>query len=102
MTDILAGVRVLTAAAALGGLLGTCATAPGVQRLAPSSLGCMRAVVREKLPGGLPDKQAHCLAADLMGTRCEVRSATTADLAGCCVTELTRRPLPWKPVTLAP
>jgi len=126
---MLASVAVLT----------TCATAPGVQRLTPSSLGCMRAVVRERLPPDLPDKQAHCLAAgmiarycsrseaylagygkeftdifdggdpeigdikaDLMGIRCATRAASSADLASCCSTELTRRKLPWKPVTLAP
>lgn len=139
MSDLLTGLRVLAVAAAIGGVLGGCATTPGVQRLAPSSLGCMRAVVRDKLPQPLPDKQAHCLAAgliarycsrpeaylagfgkeftdifdggdpsirdieaDLMGIRCAARSGATADLAGCCVTQLSRRQLPWKPVTLAP
>ena len=51
-------------------LLGACAAAPGVQRLSASSLGCMRAVVREKLPQNLPDKQAHCLAAGLITHYC--------------------------------
>ncbi|MEJ0005416.1 MAG: hypothetical protein WDM77_03280 [Steroidobacteraceae bacterium] len=120
-------------------LLCACATRPGVQRLSPSSLGCLRAVVREKLPQPLPDKQAHCLAAglivrycsraeaylagygkeftdifdggdpeigdikaDLIGIRCATSAHTTSDLAGCCATELTRRHLPWKSVTLAP
>jgi hypothetical protein len=118
-------------------LLTACAAAPGVQRLAPSSLGCMRAVVHDKLPQPLPDKQAHCLAAglivrycsrseaylagygkeftdifdggdpeigdiraDLIGIRCARRSSSSAELAGCCATELTRRHLPWKPVDL--
>jgi hypothetical protein len=99
----------------------------------------MRAVVNDKLPQNLPDKQAHCLAAgliarycsrseayiagygkeftdifdggdpeigdikaDLVGIRCEARSATTAALASCCAGELTRRGLPWKPISLAP
>jgi hypothetical protein len=51
-------------------LLTACATAPGVARLAPSSLGCMRAVVRDLLPPQLPDKQAHCLAAGLIARVC--------------------------------
>jgi hypothetical protein len=51
-------------------LLTACAAAPGVARLAPSSLGCMRAVVRDKLPQPLPDKQAHCLAAGLIARYC--------------------------------
>lgn len=120
-------------------LLGGCATAPGVTRQSASSLGCMRAVVRERVPQGLPDKQAHCLAAgliarycsraeaylagygkeftdifdggdpqisdikaDLMGIRCQAASPTTAALAECCSSELSRRNLPWKPVALAP
>ena len=120
-------------------LLAACATAPGVQRLAGSSLDCMRTVVRGKLPQDLPDKQAHCLAAgliayycsrpeaylagygkeftdifdggdpqisdikaDLIGIRCEASAGTPAALAGCCVSELTRRGLPWKPVALTP
>jgi hypothetical protein len=124
---------------ACGLLLGACATAPGVTRQAPSSLGCMQAVVRDRLPQPLPDKQEHCLAAgliarfcsrpeaylagygkeftdifdggdpeigdikaDLMGIRCQARSQTTAQLAECCVSELTHRHLPWKPVALAP
>ena len=120
-------------------LLGGCAAAPGVQRLSGSSLGCMRAVVRDKLPQNLPDKQAHCLAAgmiahycsrpeaylagygkeftdifdggdpeigdiraDLLGIRCAAAGPTTAALASCCASELTRRRLPWRPVALAP
>jgi hypothetical protein len=97
----------------------------------------MRAVVRDKLPQPLPDKQAHCLAAglivrycsrseaylagygkeftdifdggdpeigdikaDLIGIRCASGAATSADLAGCCATQLTRRHLPWNQVEL--
>jgi hypothetical protein len=60
---VVAGVAATT-------LLGACAAAPGVQRLSSSSLGCMRAVVREKLPQNLPDKQAHCLAAGLIARYC--------------------------------
>ena len=67
------------AAVAAGVLLGACATAPGVQRLAPSSLDCMRTVVRAKLPKDLPDKQAHCLAAGLIAYYC---SRPEAYLAG--------------------
>jgi hypothetical protein len=53
----------------LAGLAG-CSTASGVQRLEPSSLECMRAVVREKLPPHIPDKQAHCLAAGFIARYC--------------------------------
>jgi hypothetical protein len=60
-------------------VLTACATAPGVPRLAPSSLGCMRAVVRDKLPQPLPDKQAHCLAAGLIARYC---SRSEAYIAG--------------------
>ena len=60
-------------------LLGACAAAPGVQRLSASSLGCMRAVVRDKLPQNLPDKQAHCLAAGMIAHYC---SRPEAYLAG--------------------
>ncbi len=66
------GVLVATA------LLTACAAAPGVQRLSPSSLGCMRAVVRDKLPQNLPDKQAHCLAAGLIARYCSVPEAYVA------------------------
>jgi len=52
----------------LAGLAG-CSTATGVQRLEPSSLECMRAVVR-KLPPHIPDKQAHCLAAGMIARYC--------------------------------
>jgi hypothetical protein len=55
--------------AVLAGLAG-CSTASGVQRLEPSSLECMRAVVREKLPPHIPDKQAHCLAAGMIARYC--------------------------------
>ena len=60
-------------------LLTACAAAPGVQRLSASPLGCMRAVVREKLPQNLPDKQAHCLAAGMIAHYC---SRTEAYIAG--------------------
>ena len=63
----------------LSTLLAACATAPGVQRLQASSLGCMRAAVREKLPPNLPDKQAHCLASGLIARYC---SRPEAYLAG--------------------
>jgi hypothetical protein len=69
------GIAVLIATT----LLTACAAAPGVKRLSPSSLGCMRAVVREKLPQNLPDKQAHCLAAGLIAHYC---SRSEAYLAG--------------------
>jgi hypothetical protein len=60
------------------GLLAACATAPGVTRLDPSSLGCMRAVVRDKVPTHIPDKQAHCLAAGMIARYCSPSEAYIA------------------------
>jgi hypothetical protein len=60
------------------GLLAGCATAPGVTRLDPSSLGCMRAVVRDKVPAHIPDKQAHCLAAGMIARYCSTSEAYIA------------------------
>jgi hypothetical protein len=48
-------------------------------RLAPSSYGCMAAVIKEKLPADLPDKRAHCIAGGLIARYCSV---TEAYLAG--------------------
>jgi hypothetical protein len=48
------------------------------------------------------DPEIGDIKADLMGIRCAAHSASTAALADCCTTELTRRALPWKPVALAP
>src|SRR5215213_597981 len=65
------------------GLLGAgCASIPGrPARIAPSSYGCMNAVVRDKLPGGAPDKHLHCLAAGLIVRYCSVSEAYIASLA---------------------
>jgi len=58
--------------------LAGCATAPGVERLSPSSLGCMRAVVANKLPRNLTDKHAHCLAAGFIARYCSRPEAYVA------------------------
>lgn len=55
-----------------------CATAPGVARLEPSSLGCMRSVVATKIPPHISDKHAHCLAAGFIARYCSRPEAYTA------------------------
>jgi len=70
-------LELLTAAVAAS-LLAACATAPGVRRLDASSLGCMRAVVRDKVPVRIPDKQAHCLAAGMIARYCSTSEAYIA------------------------
>lgn len=64
-----------------------CATAPGVERLEPSSLGCMRAVVATKLPPRISDKHAHCLAAGFIARYCSRAEAYVASV-GKEVTDL--------------
>ena len=55
-----------------------CAGAPGrAARLAPSSYGCMQAVV-DRLPTPMPDKRAHCRAAGLIARYCSVPEAYLA------------------------
>jgi hypothetical protein len=61
-------------------VLAGCATVPNrPARPAQSSYGCMKAVVQDKLPAGLPDRRAHCLAAGLIARYC---SRSEAYLAG--------------------
>jgi len=60
-------------------LLSAC-TAPGVTRLAPSSLGCMRAVVAKMLPPNISDKHAHCLAAGFIARYCSRPEAYVASV----------------------
>ena len=40
----------------------------------------MTAVLREKLPGSLPDKRAHCLASGLIARYCSVPEAYLAGI----------------------
>jgi hypothetical protein len=47
-------------------------------RLEPSSYGCMRAVIREKLPADLPEKRAHCVGTGLIARYCSVSEAHLA------------------------
>lgn len=61
---------------ALACLTGCASTAP---RPATSSYGCMQKVIEEKLPTGLPDERAHCMAGALIARYC---SRGEAYLAG--------------------
>jgi hypothetical protein len=68
-----AAVAIISSLAILGG----CAsTAP---RPAKSTYGCMEAVVTNKLPVGLPDSRAHCMASGLIARYC---SRSEAYMAG--------------------
>lgn len=61
-------------------VLAGCASVPNrPARLAKSSYGCMKAVLQEKVPTGLPDKRTHCLASGLIARYC---SGTEAYMAG--------------------
>jgi hypothetical protein len=63
-----------------GALLSDCTSvANAPPRIAASSYQCMAAVVKEKVPGNVPDKRAHCLAAGLIARYC---SRTEAYIAG--------------------
>lgn len=69
-TTLLAGALVI---------LTGCVTVPNrPARPAHSSYGCMQAVVRDKVPSGLPDGRAHCLAAGLIARYCSGSEAYLA------------------------
>ena len=55
---------------------GCASTAP---RPAKSSYGCMQSVVTNKLPSGIPDSRAHCMASGLIARYC---SRSEAYMAG--------------------
>jgi hypothetical protein len=60
--------------------LAACASIPNrPPRAAKSSYGCMETVVKERIPGDLPDKRQHCLASGLIARYC---SGTEAYMAG--------------------
>jgi hypothetical protein len=60
-------------------ILAACGTIPQrPARLEPSSLGCMSAVLEEKLPAELTDDRAHCVAAGLIARYCGVFDAHLA------------------------
>ena len=62
----------------IAGLAG-CASVPSrPARAAKSSYGCMQVVVEEKLPPGIPDEHAHCLATGLIARYCSVSEAYLA------------------------
>lgn len=60
---------------ALAALLCGCIPLREAERSAPSSVGCARAALGDRLPPGLPDKQKHCRAAALIAARCSVGEA---------------------------
>jgi hypothetical protein len=61
-------------------ILAGCVTVPNQPaRPAKSSYGCMKSVVQERVPTGLPDKRTHCLAAGLIARYC---SGAEAYMAG--------------------
>lgn len=65
---------------ALALTLTACGTVPQrPARLSNSSYDCMKAVLDQKLPAGLPDDRAHCVASGLIARYCSV---TEAYLAG--------------------
>jgi hypothetical protein len=47
-------------------------------RLSRSSVGCMQAVVRERVPEDLPERRAHCVAAGLIARYCSITEAYMA------------------------
>ncbi|HEY6642218.1 hypothetical protein [Povalibacter sp.] len=60
-----------------------CACAPlphREARAAHSSIGCMQAALRERLPANLPDTHSHCIAAGLIARYCSVTEATLASV----------------------
>jgi hypothetical protein len=62
-------------------LLCGCMPLRGVQRAAPSTLACVRAALRDRLPAHLPDKQTHCRATALIAAHCSVSEAYVAGIA---------------------
>ena len=62
-------------------LLAGCASLPQAPpRLAGTPLACMRATVAAKVPAGLYDKLAHCLAGGMIARYCSVGEAKLARL----------------------
>lgn len=72
-------VRSMALALAMVVLTGCVSVPNRPERLAKSSYGCMKAVVQEKVPTGLPDSRTHCLASGLIARYC---SGSEAYLAG--------------------
>lgn len=68
-------VALLVAGAGLDG----CVAGSGAQvRAAPSSLECMQQAVAAHVPAGIPDGQAHCLAAAFIARECSTAEAWLA------------------------
>jgi hypothetical protein len=62
-------------------MLTACAPLPQkVPRPAHSSLGCMRAAIKDRVPSALPDSQKHCIAAAMIAKYCSVTEATLASV----------------------
>ena len=69
------------AACALAFTFAACAPLPQKEpRAAQSSLGCMQAAIKDRLPASLPDSEKHCVAAALIARRCSVTEATLASV----------------------
>jgi hypothetical protein len=63
----------------VGLLLPGCAAGGGAHvRPARSSLECMRRVVDERVPAGIPDGRAHCLAVGFIARDCSIAEAWLA------------------------
>jgi hypothetical protein len=71
--------RIAAAVVAMANLTACATLANRPPRLAHSTYGCMQAVLRDKLPSGVPDRRLHCLAGGLISRYCSV---TEAYLAG--------------------
>ena len=62
-------------------LAAACAPLPHYeQRLARSSLGCMKAAIKDQQLESIPDWQAHCIAAGLIALHCSVTEAGMASV----------------------
>jgi hypothetical protein len=79
VNSIMSVARIVAAMVVTANLTACTSVANRPERPAQSSYGCMEAVVRDKLPQGLPDKRAHCLAGGLISRYCSI---TEAYLAG--------------------
>src|ERR1044072_7923210 len=70
--------RIVAVLLVMANLTACASIADRPQRLAPSSYGCMEAVLKEKLPADLPDKRTHCIAGGLMSRYCSIAEAYLA------------------------
>ena len=71
-------VRKTAAIAVVALVLGGCVVVP--DRPALSTLGCARAVLRDRVPPGLEDKPTHCMAAAMIARYCSRSEAALASI----------------------